>query len=104
MIQAQAVREAARIGAPREDFLARQETVVVLRRLSAMDAKGLPRAFELINKTNQFNTTGRRWTRRDCAAHFAAGGIFVVFEVADRFAEYGLVGVVICRGRISCNG
>jgi FkbH-like protein len=63
--------------------------------------KQFPRALELLNKTNQFNTTGRRWTRVDCAAAFAQGGVFHAFEVQDRFTHYGLVGVVVTQaGRI----
>ncbi len=98
MIQAQGVREDQRAGLPREDFLAQQETVVSLGEIADTEAPRFARAIELINKTNQFNTTGQRWTRRECAAHFAAGGVFVVYDVADRFADYGLVGVVIVRG------
>ena len=104
MIQAQAVRETQREAMPREAFLAQQETVVTLGEVADTEAPRFARAFELINKTNQFNTTGQRWTRGECAAHFKAGGVFVVYDVADRFAEYGLVGVVILRGRIFCNG
>ncbi len=101
MIHAQGIREGQRAGSPREDFLAQQEIVVSLGEIGTAEAPRFARAFELINKTNQFNTTGQRWTRRECAAHFAAGGVFVVYDVADRFAEYGLVGVVILRaGRV----
>ena len=103
MIQAQAVREEALregvgAGASREDFLAQQDIVLGLGEIADTDAPTFARAFELINKTNQFNTTGQRWTRGECAAHFAAGGVFVVYDVGDRFVEYGLVGVVILRG------
>jgi predicted enzyme involved in methoxymalonyl-ACP biosynthesis len=53
---------------------------------------------ELINKTNQFNTTGRRWSREECVAAFAAGTAFHAFEVSDLYTEYGLVGVLIVEG------
>jgi len=97
MIRAQAVRDMQREGFTNEAFLAQQDTAVRLDEIASTDAPRFARAFELLNKTNQFNTTGQRWTRRECAAHFAQGGVFVVFDVADRFADYGLVGVVILR-------
>jgi FkbH-like protein len=60
------------------------------------------RAFELINKTNQFNTTGKRWTQEAVRAAFAEGMVLHAFEVEDRFSRYGLVGVVIAgSGRIA---
>src|SRR5438046_10604167 len=55
---------------------------------------------ELINKTNQFNTTGKRWTQQECQAAFARGTCFYAFKVLDRFTEYGVVGVVITNGSI----
>ena len=98
MIQAQASRDTQQEGLSREAFLAQQDTAVTLGEIADTDAPRFARAFELINKTNQFNTTGQRWTRRECANHFAAGSTFIVFDVTDRFADYGLVGVVILRG------
>lgn len=58
-----------------------------------------PRALELINKTNQFNTTGRRWKREELQALLADGGRIFAFEVADNFTAYGLVGVVVVQSR-----
>ena len=48
----------------------------------------------MLNRTNQFSTSGHRWTMRDCVTHFRGGGVFHVFEVQDRFTRYGLVGVI----------
>src|SRR6185312_8859009 len=56
------------------------------------------RAFELLNKTNQFNTTGRRWTRGEITAFFDSDGAMLCFEVRDAFTAYGLVGVVLVTG------
>jgi FkbH-like protein len=98
MIQAQVEREVSRETMPREAFLA--SLGVKLRRLSIADA-GHPRfgrAFELINKSNQFNTTGERWTGEQAQRFFADGGRFEAFEAADRFTDYGLVGVAIVEG------
>jgi hypothetical protein len=53
---------------------------------------------ELINKTNQFDTTGRRWTKQECIPVVATGTRFIAFDVEDRFTRYGIVGVVVVRG------
>jgi FkbH-like protein len=98
MIRAQMERESVRATVSVEDFAREQKTIVKLSTLASAAHKRFPRAHELINKTNQFNTTGRRWTTQDCDAFFNTGGVFAVFEVEDRFTHYGLVGVVLLRG------
>jgi FkbH-like protein len=101
MVQAQVERETDRRRMSREEFLASLNVAVKLFAIGGVDDRKFPRALELINKTNQFNTTGRRWTREDCVAAFAQGTSFQVFEVQDRFTRYGLVGVVVVQeGRI----
>lgn len=95
MIQAQVERERTREAMPRHEFLASLN--VKLTRITISDASHsrFARAFELINKSNQFNTTGKRWTHEEATQLFACGGRFEAFEVVDKFTEYGLVGVAI---------
>ena len=102
MVQAQALRNAARQDSERqalspEDFQREQRTAVALATINDAATPRFERAFELLNKTNQFNTTGQRWRRPECAALFARGGKFIVFDVEDRFTAYGLVGVVLVK-------
>ena len=61
------------------------------------DAK-LPRAMELVNKSNQFNTTGKRWTYQEWVNALASGMQVIAFEVEDRFTNYGLVAVALVQG------
>lgn len=56
------------------------------------------RAFELINKTNQFNTTGKRWTHSELEELLSSGGYLLTTRVRDRTVDNGLVGVVIVNG------
>jgi FkbH-like protein len=101
MVQAQVAREADRRSMSRSEFLASLDVKVRMIEIAGAGHRQFPRALELINKTNQFNTTGRRWTQADCVAAFAQGGVFRAFEVQDRFTHYGLVGVVATQaGRI----
>lgn len=78
-----------------EDFLRGLEMRVVYGPFAAVD---LPRVTQLINKTNQFNTTGRRYTAEEVAA-FASrdGDLTFQFRLADRFGDNGLVSAMIFR-------
>jgi FkbH-like protein len=55
------------------------------------------RVLELINKTNQFNTTGKRWTYEECVTALADGTHFYAFDVTDSYTDYGLVGVIVVK-------
>jgi FkbH-like protein len=94
MIQAQVKREHARTALSREEFLASLDLRIAVNPVRATTDHRFPRAFELINKTNQFNTTGVRWSESNARDYFKAGGSWWTFEVADRYTHYGLVGVV----------
>jgi FkbH-like protein len=92
MVHAQLERESVRRTLTHQEFLQTLQlgvTVSVLR-----DAKDLhvSRALELFNKTNQFNTTGVRYTLEQFHQHFAGGQELYVVQAEDRFTQYGLIG------------
>ena len=98
MVQAHAKRSAAGQRLSREDFLASLALQVRRRRIASVKDTAFARAFELLNKTNQFNTTGRRWTHPEMLALFRGGGTLYGFDVEDRYCSHGLVGVGVVRG------
>lgn len=56
------------------------------------------RAFELINKTNQFNLNGRRFTGQEWKARLAAPGAFLmVASYTDKFGNLGKIAVMLGR-------
>jgi predicted enzyme involved in methoxymalonyl-ACP biosynthesis len=57
----------------------------------------MSRALELFNKTNQFNTTGARYTLAQCHQYFTAGRELHIIEAGDRFTHYGLIGAAWVR-------
>jgi FkbH-like protein len=57
-----------------------------------VDSATLPRVAQLINKTNQFNLTARRYTEAEIHAQLDSGAIGIWLRVTDRFGDYGLVG------------
>ncbi|MEO7027209.1 MAG: HAD-IIIC family phosphatase [Caulobacteraceae bacterium] len=65
---------------------------------TAFDAAGRGRIAQLINKTNQFNLTTRRYTEAQVAVIEAAPEtITLQVRLADRFGDLGMIGVVIAR-------
>jgi FkbH-like protein len=92
MIHAQLDRESARTTHSHEEFL---QTLGLRVSISVLhDTKDLhmSRALELFNKTNQFNTTGARYSLEQCHQRFVAGRRLYVFQAEDRFTQYGLIG------------
>lgn len=95
MVQAQIQRDSDRASLSIEQFTSQQNVTLRLARIADVQDPRFPRVLELINKTNQFNTTGRRWTLPEVDGFLAAAGTMVSYEVEDRYTAYGLVGVVL---------
>lgn len=52
------------------------------------------RAFELLNKTNQFNVAGKKTTPTEFQTHLEAGGLYQ-FSCSDNTSNYGTIAVLI---------
>jgi FkbH-like protein len=91
-----AARAAAQQSAPSlESFLSGLEMAA---RHGPVDALTLPRVAQLINKTNQFNLTTRRYTEDQVAAMAASSDWWCRwFRLSDRFGDHGLIGVLLAR-------
>jgi FkbH-like protein len=62
------------------------------------DATGRARIVQLINKSNQYNLTTRRYTDPEVAAAENAPEVFTLqVRLADIFGDNGMISVVICR-------
>ncbi|HYZ32832.1 MAG TPA: HAD-IIIC family phosphatase, partial [Crenalkalicoccus sp.] len=65
---------------------------------SRFDRAGLPRIVQLINKTNQFNLTTRRYTDAEAVAVAEDPAAFgLQLRMLDRFGDNGVIGIVIGR-------
>jgi FkbH-like protein len=95
MVQAQVAREQHRSTQTRAEFLTSLQVRMDMHRITAVGDARFARVLELINKTNQFNTTGERWTQAEFTAAFAAGVSVYAFDLVDVYTAYGLVGVLI---------
>ena len=78
-----------------DDFLRGLRMSVVFGPVKAVD---LSRVTQLINKTNQFNPTTRRYSAEELAAIAAAPeAVALQFRLLDRFGDNGLISVLILR-------
>jgi FkbH-like protein len=76
-----------------DEFLAGLAMSVVYGPVGTVDQ---PRVTQLLNKTNQFNTTTRRYTPEEVATRATAADHLVLqFRLADRFGDNGLVSVLL---------
>lgn len=80
-----------------EEFIANLQMSATV---AGIDEMNLPRAAQLVNKSNQFNLTTRRYTEEQLRAAASEPGTVVrTFKLRDRFADNGLIGVMIGRER-----
>ena len=98
MIQAQVVRESAKVSMGREGFLESLDLQIELSIVREASDKRYDRCFELLNKTNQYNTTGKRWTPAEMQSFFTSGAVIVAAEVKDRYTGYGIVALALVQG------
>jgi FkbH-like protein len=99
MYQDQAKREEERKKVGNlEDYLRSLETTVIFSRF---EPQNLSRIAQLIQRSNQFNLTTRRYSESQCEAVMRNQGEFFPFSinVQDRFGDFGLVNVAILRNR-----
>ncbi|MBV8465296.1 MAG: HAD-IIIC family phosphatase [Burkholderiales bacterium] len=95
MVRQQIGREQERATQSRETFLNSLGSELRFIEVTDVGQAEFSRCLELLNKTNQFNTTGRRWSPAEIAEHLAAGKRMFCFSVKDRFSDYGIVGVAL---------
>ncbi|GBQ07128.1 HAD-IIIC family phosphatase [Saccharibacter floricola] len=97
-VRAKIQRDMAHTSGSREDWLG---SLKIEQSYSLVDSPSHPnydRAFELVNKTNQFNTTGQRWTDEEMRVFLGNGGRILCTFLKDRMADSGLIGAVIFKG------
>jgi FkbH-like protein len=94
--QGAAFRERAEGGSAPESFLMQTEAAITFDFAAAAE----PRVLELLNKTNQFNLNGRRYTPSEWHHQTIDNRTLVVaVSYEDKFGPLGAIGVV--KGRVS---
>jgi FkbH-like protein len=78
-----------------EAYLASLQMTITFQ---AFDATGRSRIVQLINKSNQYNLTTRRYTEPEVAAAEREPSVFTLqVRLSDIFGDNGMISVVICR-------
>lgn len=90
-------RESDRGALSREKFLQSLGCTALLKHIRSSNHQDFARNLELLNKTNQFNTTGVRWNAAQLETFFEIGGEIFTFQVSDKYTDYGIVGVILYR-------
>jgi FkbH-like protein len=86
-------QRAAAGAASREEFL---RSLGMLAEVTAVSEAQVPRAVQLLAKTNQFNLTTRRHSQAELVAMMRTpGAILRTIAVRDRFGDQGIVGLAI---------
>lgn len=67
--------------------------------MKRFDAFHLPRIAQLIQRSNQFNLTTRRYNVAECQAMMSDGETYVPFylKLSDKFGDNGLISVIILK-------
>lgn len=76
-----------------EDFLKKLEMTMVIHRMLPEEEK---RVVQLVNKTNQFNVTTKRYSEEEIK-ELADKGDVITVHIADKYGDQGLVAVLILR-------
>jgi FkbH-like protein len=90
-------KRAELMGATRDlsDYLASLEMEITF---GGFDTNSLGRIEQLINKSNQFNLTTKRYTRNEISEMVTDPAVFPLqVRLRDRFGDNGMISVVICR-------
>lgn len=94
--QANAARAAVLSGS--SDLGAYLESLEMVADIRPFDELGRARIAQLINKTNQFNLTTRRYTEGDVEAFENDPAVFTLqIRLKDRFGDNGMISVLICK-------
>lgn len=97
MTRGQLARDKEREALDPSEFLAGLQMELAIERVHPGDA--LERVHELVQRTNQLNTTGERYDQRELAELCADPDARVLtLGAKDRFVDYGTVGVAVTRG------
>ncbi|MEM5369553.1 HAD-IIIC family phosphatase [Paraburkholderia azotifigens] len=100
LVRAIAQREASaspESGVSREAWLASLQLRQSLFLVTTAKSRDFDRAFELINKTNQFNTTGKRWEKSELEKFISKGGYCIVSSLRDKLIDNGIISVCLVK-------
>lgn len=100
LIRAKIVRDEAAQTLSRNDFLNSLSLELYLDKIIDSKHPAFERMFELLNKTNQFNSTGKRWSYMEINDFLEKGGFILIGKAKDRFADHGIISLILFKNQI----
>lgn len=97
LIRAKKSRDSDSLTMPRDEFLVSLKLELSSKKIHNINHKSFERAIELLNKTNQFNSTGKRWSIAEISEFLKTDGLVMTFSAKDRFAEHGIIAVILLK-------
>lgn len=97
LINAKKARDEISQTIPRDIFLKSLHLELCFNNLDSTNHPKFARAFELLNKTNQFNSTGQRWSYAEITHFFMNNGVMLTYAAKDKFAEHGIIAVLLLK-------
>jgi FkbH-like protein len=97
LVRAHIEREVLGKSMPRAEWLASLNMVQTFHIVRNVESDLFGRVVELLNKTNQFNTTGRRWEIAEMHEFFKAGGVCLLTSLQDKIMDNGVVGAALIK-------
>jgi FkbH-like protein len=97
LVRARIDREVASRALSRHEWLLSLKIKQHISMVNDIADKSFGRAIELINKTNQFNTTGKRWTSGELDEFFRNGGCCLTTDLRDKTIDNGMIGVALIK-------
>ena len=98
LTRARMAREDRDVSISREDWLRSLRLREKIHLVRSLSDPQFARAMELLNKTNQFNTTGRRWSLGELEAFFTSLGVMITASLSDKTVDNGLIAVSLVEG------
>ncbi len=98
LLRAKIDRDAAATSLTRDEWLRSLDLRQEICAVRTQDHPNFARALELLNKTNQFNTNGKRWTHGELEDLLQQGGTILTAALRDKTVDNGIIGVTIVLG------
>lgn len=96
-LKAKIVRDQSRKKMSREEWLKSLDIHQAYAIIRSDADENFHRAFELLNKTNQFNTTGKRWSSEEISKFFNEGGFIFCSFLKDKSTDNGMIGLHLVK-------
>jgi FkbH-like protein len=97
LLQAKITRDQELALGDRDGYLRDLQLQVEIAEIGSTADRRFGRALELLNKTNQFNTTGQRWSEASLQGFLQKGGRLRILLARDRMIDHGLVSVALLQ-------